>query len=151
MTTSNHVLVGGSIALALHSSLLVIPLAFASHFVLDALPHYGYEGQGYKVGFKHKTTFIMEAFGLIGLLILLVTVNFFVWLTFIAAIVAVSPDFEWAYRYIFFERKNIKPKSGFFTRFHQKIQWCERKWGIVFEILFFIVGYTVLTKDILHR
>ncbi|MFZ1324307.1 MAG: hypothetical protein WAQ57_04090 [Candidatus Saccharimonadales bacterium] len=41
MHTVNHAAAGAGIALAVRQPLLALPLALASHFVLDALPHYG--------------------------------------------------------------------------------------------------------------
>jgi hypothetical protein len=40
MTLTNHLLTGAAIAKLLPSP-VAIPIAFASHFVLDALPHFG--------------------------------------------------------------------------------------------------------------
>jgi hypothetical protein len=41
VTASNHVVTGALIATAVAQPAAAIPLALASHFVLDALPHYG--------------------------------------------------------------------------------------------------------------
>lgn len=144
MTTSNHILAGALIALTVHEPVLIVPLAFASHFILDALPHYGYEGDGYKEALKYKLTYVMEALGFIGFVLLAVSGVFEKNFVMIAAFFAVLPDFEWPYRYVFFERKGLKPPSTFMTRFHQNVQWCERSWGIIPEVVFFIVGYTII-------
>jgi hypothetical protein len=40
---------GAIIALAISQPLIALPLAFVSHFVLDALPHYGYGGGGWPI------------------------------------------------------------------------------------------------------
>ncbi len=148
MTTSNHMLAGTLIALTVKEPVLVIPLAFLSHFVLDALPHHGYDRGGYGAALKHNTTYVMEVLGLFGLL-LLITSGVFGWnLALLAALLAVLPDVEWPYRYIFFERKGLVPPSTFLTNFHSKIQWCERKWGIFPEILFFSIGFLLLLTQL---
>ncbi len=41
MTGFNHAVTGALIAGAVGNPFLAIPLAFASHFVLDAIPHFG--------------------------------------------------------------------------------------------------------------
>ncbi|HUC95527.1 MAG TPA: hypothetical protein VMR76_01035 [Candidatus Saccharimonadia bacterium] len=147
MTISNHVLVASLIAVTIKEPALVLPLAFLSHYVLDALPHYGYPGHGgYGEAFKHKATFIMESFNFIGIIILLFTIHFSVWVVTAAIILSILPDIEWPYRYIFFERKSLKPPDTITARFHQKIQWCERWWGIYSEVGFFIIFYIIFLK-----
>jgi hypothetical protein len=139
MTTSNHIYTGAVIALAVQNPILALPLAFASHFVLDALPHYGYDGEGYGEAVKHKLTFVMESVNIIGIPLLVYLLwgqSPWVWL---AAVLAISPDFMWIYRYFWFERKGLVPPAGPITRFHKRIQWCERKWGILVEVPFLII------------
>ena len=144
MTTSNHVLTGVIIATVVVEPILVVPLAFVSHFALDSLPHFGYGGDGYGEAMKHRSVYVIELLGLIGLL-LLVSTGVFGWnIATLAAIVAVSPDFEWPYRYLFYERKGLVPPKSPLTNFHQKIQWCEQPWGIYIEIIFFIAGFLLL-------
>src|SRR5688572_12550977 len=109
MTTSNHILAGTLIALTIKEPLLALPLAFASHFVLDALPHYGYDGDGYGEALKHKLTYLMEFFGLAGLTLIYLSGAFGWNLALLAAFFAVSPDIEWPYRYFLFERKGLEP------------------------------------------
>src|SRR5687767_11983718 len=52
MTGLNHVLTGSAIAIAIQQPLLVAPLAFLSHFILDSLPHFGGH-PAYEYGHKH--------------------------------------------------------------------------------------------------
>ena len=42
---TNHMVTGAVIALVVKQPALALPLAFLSHFVLDALPHYGERGE----------------------------------------------------------------------------------------------------------
>ncbi|HUD81821.1 MAG TPA: hypothetical protein VMR08_04350 [Patescibacteria group bacterium] len=150
MTAANHVLAGSAIALAIHQPALALPLAFASHFVLDALPHFGYAPRGFAYALRQRRFMVMEVLDLVGLIILVFTINFTVWTTFAAAVLAVSPDFEWLSRYFYFWHKGKPYVSSFFGKFHAKIQWCERPWGIYAEITFFIVGYFVVSRYLLH-
>jgi hypothetical protein len=41
VTTANHVATGAVIALAISNPVVAITLSFLSHFVLDAIPHFG--------------------------------------------------------------------------------------------------------------
>lgn len=147
MTISNHVLVGSLIAVTVKEPVLVLPLALLSHYILDALPHYGYPGHGgYKEAFKHKSTYVLEGLNIVGLVLLIFTIHFSVWVVSAAALLALLPDFEWPYRYWFYERKNLRPPNTITAKFHQKIQWSERWWGIFIEVTFFIVVYSVFLK-----
>lgn len=40
MTATAHALVSGAIAVAIHNPILAYPLSFASHFLMDAIPHW---------------------------------------------------------------------------------------------------------------
>lgn len=143
MTIPNHLLVGAGIATVVTNPFLALPLAFLSHFVLDALPHFGYNKQGYGELFKHKRFYAVQVISVFGVLALPFAIDINA-LTVAAAIVALSPDFEWPYRYFFFERKNRKPPSSPIQKFHTNIQWCERSWGIYVEVVFYILIFTVL-------
>lgn len=144
MTISNHLLAGTLVGLQFHNPLIAIPIAFASHFVLDAVPHFGNEGRGYGDAVKYRIFYVMEALDIVGFMLLLTTGVWGINLATLCAIVALSPDFKHPYRYFFFERKNLKPKDTKFVKFHQKIQWYEKPWGMVSEITFFVIGYSVL-------
>lgn len=137
-------LTGTVLALAVKEPMLVLPLAYLSHFLLDALPHYGHDGYG--EAFRHKETLIMELLGLIGIAVLL-SAGVYGWnLALLAAAVAVSPDFEWPIRYFLFERKGKAPFKTPLTWIHKKIQWCERNWGIFVEVGFFAAGFIWLLE-----
>jgi hypothetical protein len=146
MTIANHTLAAAVIAGAIKQPALVLPLAFASHFVLDALPHYGYAGQGYGEALKHKLTYIEQSGSIIALLTVLYLLRNQGVLSYIAAFVAISPDLMWPYRYFFFERLGKQPPGGYLTNFHRKIQWCERPWGILVEMLAFAVLLALLLR-----
>lgn len=136
MNTLNHATLGAIIGLTVHP-VLAVPAAFASHFVLDALPHFGYPGKGgYGEAFKHKLTYLFLAFDAVGLGVLVYLLRDqspFVWF---CAFLAVSPDIFWVYRYFWFERKGLKPPGDDITLWHRKIQWFERPIGFIVEIVF---------------
>lgn len=41
MIATNHALTGAAIAVVIKQPILAIPLAFVSHFICDAIPHFG--------------------------------------------------------------------------------------------------------------
>jgi hypothetical protein len=145
MTISNHLLVGAAIATVVKQPLLALPLAFASHFVLDALPHFGYNNGGYKALLKHRMTFVMLLLDIVGVTLIALTFGLSQAMVWAGAILALSPDLEWPYRYLLFERKGKTPPETALTRFHERVQWCERPWGFWIEIVFFIVVLTLVS------
>ena len=146
MHTVNHAAVGAGLALILPPA-AALPLAFLSHFVLDALPHYGVQGdEGYAALFKHKRTNLMVLVDIVGFIILLLIVAGSPWYVYVAMALAVAPDLAWPYRYYFFEKRGKKPGNGLVINFHKSIQWCERSWGIFIEIPFAAVALYGVSK-----
>ena len=148
MLVSNHMLIGSTIALTIKQPLLVVPLAFASHFVLDALPHFGYRRGGYREIFKHRTTYVATFLDVIGVAILLLTVATVSWLTCVAALIAAAPDTGWLYRFFLYERKGHMPTKSWYTHFHERIQWCERPWGVYVEIVFYFAVLAIVLNTL---
>lgn len=149
MTASNHFVTGALIAVAVRQPVLAVPLAFASHFALDALPHFGFAGQsGIGQGLRRRASLTVIWFDVVSWLLLM---YFFIgqpWWLWAAALAAVSPDIAWAYRFIFKEKwgKLAPGPTNSFNRFHQKIQKYERPWGIFIEIAWFILFLSLLTR-----
>ena len=136
MTTTNHMLTGAVISMAVGQPYLAIPLAILSHFVLDPLPHFGEVGVGKEGYFSRlkRTVIIVDA--LIAGVVLAWLLIHSHWLAAVCAIAAVSPDFIWIYREVVIRIKGtVKPRNAF-SRFHERIQWGERSWGLIIEIVF---------------
>lgn len=136
MIATNHAVTGALIATAIDKPLLALPLALASHFALDALPHFGYPGHnGFGQALKYKISKMVA----IADPLLLICLVVLLWLSgatgyiYLAALLAAAPDIEWLYDYFRFERSGKKPPSSWLAPFHKYIQWCERPWGIWVE------------------
>lgn len=141
MTSTNHVMTGAVIASAVRQPALAIPLAFASHFVLDAIPHFGiYENDVIRRN-AHWLFRTVISIDIPLMLVLLVVVPHLAsaklaWGTVLASMLAaVLPDSIWVYRFA----KEVKTKKwepgGWYPRFHQAIQWFERPAGLVVELV----------------
>lgn len=144
MTTANHALTGALIAVTIDQPYLVLPLAFASHFLLDALPHWGVDDDTKTPKQKFYAHLRYEGIGLIGILTLLLS-GVYGWnIVLLASFVAVLPDIEWPVRYLFYARVDKQPPSTVSARMHKRIQWCERSWGGYVEIAYFALGYLLL-------
>jgi hypothetical protein len=141
---SNHVATGAVIGLTISNPVIALPLAFLSHFVLDAAPHFGFKGPGgLDTLFKHRISY----FVLIPTILYLIF-GTGIWV-FLAAILAFSPDFVWIGRYIFWERRGANPPKyteGAITRFHARIQWGERPWGIIIDIIWLSLMITMIVQ-----
>lgn len=148
MTATNHMLAGALVAVAVKQPLLAVPLAFASHFVLDSLPHFGYPNHmGFGEALKKRLTIVMLGYDVLALILLILLFADKVSLLIVScAFTAITPDLVWLYRYFFFERKGLPSPRGPITKFHQWVQWGERPWGIAVEVIFFSVGALTLYR-----
>lgn len=152
MTATNHAITGAAIALAVRQPLLVVPLAFMSHFVLDALPHFGiYEDDVVKrnASILFRTVVSVDT---LTVVILMATLPFVIhhgvawWVILLGMFSAICPDFVWIYRF-FNEIKTKQWKPGNrFVQFHQKIQWQEKPWGLSVEFVWVAVMTVTLIR-----
>lgn len=139
MTATNHGLFGAVIGITfINYPLLALPLAFLSHFLLDSLPHSGFDDVGghLEVPRKQFLSFLMLDALLLFVSLLVLVFNNAPPLVYACWFLAGSPDFAWAYRYIFKEKLGrIKPsKMNWLNRFHSKIQWSQTRKGWLLEV-----------------
>lgn len=129
MTGFNHTLAGCIIAVLIPAPLVPFA-AFASHFLLDAMPHFGRSQRFSPYTRDFKLMLVVDAvlcvatllFAIVlfpNLALLLVTGAFF----------ATLPDFMWLLE----GKVNWLHK---FFRFATVIQWGERQYGWIFELLY---------------
>jgi hypothetical protein len=156
MTITNHMLAGSVIALAINEPILVLPLAYASHFFMDALPHFGYPGghnfsEAIKIASKHRLSYIVSVattITVIGVLSFLVINS--LWLALVCGFLAVIPDGLMLLNYVLFERKGYAPKGPRLylylnLQLHGKVQ-NERPEYLYVEVLVFIMLLATLIK-----
>lgn len=136
MIGTNHYLFGVATATVVGNPVFALPLAFASHFVLDILPHFGV-----KIGAKNRgKIIIIDAiidFCLLITMIVLTLQQYPAWYV-LAGLVAMSPDFAWIYRFVFKERFGAlpPPARSKFNAWHAGIQKLESIPGVLVEIVF---------------
>jgi hypothetical protein len=151
MTTLNHAVTGAVIAVAIKAPALAIPLALLSHYVCDAIPHFGIHEHDHV---KRNASLLFRAVtitSVAGMLLLLVLAPLrgyhdVSWVTVIACMVAAAlPDIVWVPMY-FRELKSKQEKPlGKFDRFHQVIQWYEKPLGLSVEAIWlFSASYILL-------
>ena len=145
MTATNHALSGAIIGLTITQSAIALPLAFVSHFILDAVPHFGirfYESE------RKRRLFHIYLLVDATLLAVVMVSLFFAgagWLAFGCLFLAGCPDFVQAYKYLFDKNFRVMPSQEHrFTRFHKKIQWNETLKGIFIEAPLAVAMFTVI-------
>ncbi len=125
MTATNHALAGAVIGLSITQPAIALPLALLSHFVLDAIPHLGLDefGGHLKAKKMFKWMIGLDAVFLAAVMIWLYVIHAPL-LVFACLFLAGSPDFIWAYRYVFKERLGKIPPAAMsgFNKFHSVIQ-----------------------------
>ena len=138
MIAINHALTGALIGLVSGQPLVALPAALLSHFVCDALPHYG-NSKGNDTYLRSKT-FATQLTVDISLCFALVLVLFVVqpqhWLlASFCAFIATSPDFAWLPGYIRSRRGGSYkvPGQNWAVKAASTIQWFERPIGGVVE------------------
>lgn len=151
MTATNHMLAGAVLATTLHNPLLVFPTAVVSHFLLDVLPHFGIKEEEHVQRNSHplfRYILIIDITLLIALMALLPAIlkaGVSRWVLMSGMFLAWAPDLVWV-RSFFSElrHKTHFPQYSWFSRLHQRIQWFEKPWGIVTEVVWFGMMATLL-------
>jgi hypothetical protein len=148
MRAINHALTGAVIGLAIAEPVAAVPLAIVSHYVCDAIPHYGQndpDGQKLRSSFFRRLLYFdaILCFGLVVLLAINQPIN---WqLAVICAFLATAPDLFSInkYRHALTHTKwhpNLYSKLATGTG----IQWFERPIGVVVEIAWFMGAIALL-------
>lgn len=125
MTATAHALVSGAIVTAVPDPTISLPLVFASHFIMDAVPHWDF-GTNWRSRSKSSTGVIAILDTIIGF-----TVTYFVFggkvelpILALAVIVGNLPDWLEAPYYMFFAKQNkreLSKEAGFWERITYRI------------------------------
>jgi hypothetical protein len=145
MTATNHVVTGALVAAYIHTPVIAIPLAFAMHFAMDAIPHFRITAKDDMDRFN-KTAFrnlLLADMTLASLLLIVVPIALSGivawWLVLICMLACASPDLVWGWRfYKAIYKKQVRKKS-LFSSFHTVIQWSETQSGIYVELVWFLL------------
>jgi hypothetical protein len=153
MTAPNHALTGALIGLAVPNMWLGIPLAIASHFLLDTIPHYGVaEGTSEEIIGSRKFLYIQLVGGFV-LCVMLVALLWWYepahWFSAaVCAFMATSPDLLSAPRYVSVKQGKKDPvQRWWFWRIHHGIQ-KEHSRYLPVEVTWFAVALLLLIAQL---
>ena len=149
MVATNHAVTGALLGLAIGNPLLAVPVAFASHFVLDAVPHYDPPGnESERIGAKRFRVQLAADASLCFLLVVCLALTHpRHWVTAaFSAFAATSPDLFWIPKFLHAQRtgKTLQ-SSNVFWRFHSWVQWHTSPKLAPLELVWFALtfGYLV--------
>lgn len=151
MTATNHALTGAVIALAVKQPVLAVPLAFASHFVLDAIPHFGIHEDDHVKRNSHwlfRTVISIDTVLAVAMIItipLLANETVGWWIILLGMLAGIAPDTIWIYRFIRLMRNKLVRPYGRVAKFHQNIQWSEQPWGLNIEVVWVIASLVTIS------
>lgn len=149
MTATAHALIGTLIAAKIQDPMLAAPLALASHFVADIIPHWDTathrKRKEQSLFFAESLVDVVLGFFLSFLLIVFLfpTTNLFY--AFIIIIIAQSPDWLMA-PYVFFKNKFPLFRYAYKLQ-HSCNKRLDKPWGIVTQVV--VVFLLVLFATIL--
>jgi hypothetical protein len=154
MRSINHALTGALIGLTVTRPLVAMPLAVASHFVCDALPHYDPELAMTNVSQwisskKFRVLLYIDGLLCVSFVLLLVVRLGGLdqptrwWLPALCAFLATAPDLLWLKQFAQFNA-NKKWQAIGFSKLTVDIQWFHRPIGAAVEIAWFVAGCILL-------
>lgn len=137
MTGLNHAMTGIAIAVTVKNPVLAPVVALVSHFVLDALPHFGHPKL--EPGRKAFDYYLMlEAVFMTAVTVAAMFLFSEQWfLVGLCAFLAFSPDILWYFK-SFRPHPAIAKKLAKYFAFTSVIQWYERPPGAIVEIVYLL-------------
>jgi hypothetical protein len=136
----NHALTGAIIGLTVTEPLIAVPLAVASHYVCDAIPHYGANlpnDQELRSKLFRNLLYIDTVLCFVLVIVLAVWQPAYWLLAAICAFAAAAPDWLSFNRYWAVRRHRVWHNNNVYYRFAKGIQWFERPIGAVVEVAWF--------------
>jgi hypothetical protein len=146
MTNLNHAATGALVAVAVHNPWVGLPVAFLSHFVIDAIPHWDYFEKNFMM--RRVSLVIDITLTLYLLIVLSLTVDASRRLVIGGGVLGIAPDLMWAPYLITGNRSTTHKKNPLHMarRFHFWIQTKEFVQGIYIE-----VGWLILVLALIYQ
>jgi len=148
MTATNHALTGATIGILIGKPLLAVPVALLSHFICDAVPHFGFTGEKLKKRIMRGNSFrnylVVEAIICFVIVLAIAVLRPAHWqLAAWCAFVAASPDLL-SYKRYRATRSGTAWSGNLYSRFAHDIQWFERPIGALVEVAWLVAALVIL-------
>lgn len=145
----NHLLTGAVIALTVKQPELMIPLAYASHFLLDSFPHYG-EGKDGDEYIKTPFSWTMITIdALLSATFVFWMINTHHYMLLLGALLAYMPDATWIYRFMHYRVTKRHTNRNRMSKFHERLQ-REYTWAYGLEFVYMMVALSTLFAELQH-
>ena len=150
MTATNHALTGALIAAVVPNPVVGLPLALLSHFVLDALPHFGAHTVAKPSSKEFRAILIFDGLMMSALLLCIAFAAYRTdvtpWFVVVAGgFLGAAPDIMWLKHY----QSDLKGQDKHWDivrTVHKKIQRWELSWGWTVEVVWFVALIAVLNR-----
>lgn len=146
MTATNHAVTGALIGLIIGQPLIALPVAFLSHFVCDAIPHFdpSMPTEQWIRTRRFRNLLIADASLCVMLVVILAVTQPANWLlAAFCAFLATSPDFFWINQFVTARQGKVW-RPNLFSRFAIAIQWFTAPIGAVVEAVWFVSALALL-------
>ena len=138
MRAINHALTGAVIGFSISDPVIALPVAFLSHFALDAIPHFGMNGDADLLTRWFKVLLVVDALLCVTLVAILFAFHPTRWIAAACcAFLAASPDlFSIGKFRLSLQTQHVPKNVSWFARFHGEdgIQWFQRPLGLAVEL-----------------
>jgi hypothetical protein len=150
MTGLNHAVTGALVAAFINEPLIALPAAFASHFVIDMIPHWNYRVPG---GLRSKHVVMLA-----DLILSIVLISVFAlnstsvpgWQVLAGGFLGIAPDLMWLPYFLTGKESKIHKNTPLHLtrRLHLNIQWSESDTGLLVEAAWLFIAL-ILASQIL--
>lgn len=149
MTATNHALTGALIGLSIANPVLAISVAILSHFILDAIPHFGFNNKQAIARNGFVVMLLADAMLCLSLVLLLGIAHPMHWiLAAVSAFAAASPDFMWIPQFMRARAHKPQKTQRHILLFHHNIQWFQRPIGLIVEAAWLAGGSILLAAKL---
>ncbi len=146
MRAINHALAGALIGLMVSQPEIALIAAVVSHYICDAIPHYGSSAAGVTElkSRAFRDSLYADAVACFVLVVVLAVLHPRHWfLAAVCAFMAAAPDFFSINRFLAV-RQGKKWRPNAYSKFASGIQWFERPIGGVVEVAWFVATVCLL-------
>lgn len=153
MLAVTHTFTGALIAVSVKEPALALPLALASHFVMDLLPHYGLPGDiAENRRLRSHRLIINTESSIAGLSLIVLPIllrdSVHPLITFGCMFLAVLPDLVWLAKFTIYKLTGKLPAYGRFSVVHKKMQWAEMRVGIIFDLAWLVAVSILISLSV---